>query len=171
MGIYISWFLGACGIIANALIYRRNNRKNLLYTKLASDIIWCLHYLLISAFSGAVTCGISIFRETVFLNRGKKWADSKLWLILFFTCNLISIYFTWNGIFSIIPACASMTSIVIFWIGNPNLTRKCQIPISTAFLLYNATNHSYTGVINEILSLISIFSMFYKNRKITGTKK
>lgn len=159
----LSYIFGIAGIIANFMIYRQKDRKSLLGTKLVSDIVWCIHYVLISANSGAATCGISICREIVFLNKERNWAKSKLWLVLFIICNAVSLFFTWKGIFSILPACASMVSIIVFWIGNPHLTRCIQIPISASFLIYNFSVGSYMGIANELLSLISIFT-FNKHR-------
>lgn len=161
----LSYLFGIAGIAANYWIYRQKDRRNLLHAKLVSDVVWGIHYALIAAYSGAVTCAIAVFRETVFLNRHRAWASSKLWLLGFFACNAVSIGFTWRGWISIIPACASMISIFLFWVGKPALTRRVQIPISCAYLLYNAANRSYLGIGNEILSLVSIFTFRHKEKK------
>lgn len=160
--IYLAWFFGIGGILANIMIFQQKNRKHLLTTKLLADISWTTHYLLLSAWSGAAVCGIGIVRESIFLNRPRKWANSPLWLVLFFLCSLVSAVLTWKGPFSILPAFASMVSILSFWIGNPKLTRWLQIPISLSFLTYNVTVFSVTGIINEILTLSSIVIAFIR---------
>lgn len=162
----VSYVFSIAGVIANFLIYQQKDRKSLLGVKLFSDIVWCIHYVLISAGSGAVTCGISICREIVFLSNSPRWAKSKLWLIFFMVCNAILLFFTWKGIFSILPGCASMISFLVFWIGNPSLARHVQVPISASFLIYNTFAGSYMGIINELLSLVSIFT-FKKSSKPT----
>lgn len=154
----LSYVFGAVGVLISYVIYRQTNRKNLLGAKLASDIVWSIHYLLIAAYSGAVTCGISTLREIIFMNKEHKWAKSKLWLVGFIACNIVSIFFMWKGIVSIVPACSAVTSTVLYWIGNPDLTRRVQLPISCAFFIYNLSSGSYFGVANEVLSLISIFT-------------
>ncbi len=161
----LSWVFGFAGVGANVLIYHQKNRKNLLTAKLVSNIIWCFHYASICAWSGAAVCGISIAREIVFLNKEHNWAKSKLWLALFFACNFVSIFFTWKGVVSILPACCSMASIVIFWIGSPRLTRFAQIPISVSFLIYNTSSRSYMGILNEIFTLSSIFVSLIKQKR------
>lgn len=158
MLIFLSYAFSIGGIIANFTIYRQRDRESLLVTKLISDIVWCIHYILISAGSGAATCGISICREIVFLNKKHRWARHKIWLAVFIACNFVSLFFTWKGIYSILPGCTAIISIIVFWIGNPSIVRRIQIPISVSFLIYNISVGSYMGIVNEVLSLISIFT-------------
>lgn len=171
MLVVLSYVFGVFGVIINFTLYRQKNRKNLLGAKLISDIIWGIHYILIPAYNGAITCGISTVREIVFLNKKHNWAKSKLWLVFFILCNTVSIISGWNGIYSVLPACASIVSVIVFWIGNPNLTRCVQIPISVSFLIYNFTHNSYMGIVNEVLSLISIVTFIIKEKKQSKSKK
>lgn len=163
--IYLAWLFGIGGILANIMIFQQKNRKRLLTVKLLADISWATHYALLSAWSGAAVCGIGIVRESVFLNRPRKWANSPCWLILFFLCSLVSAVLTWQSVFSILPAVASTLSILSFWIGNPKLTRWLQIPISLSFLTYNVTVFSVTGIVNEALTLTSIVIAFIRLAK------
>ena len=163
--IYLAWIFGIGGIVANILIFQQKNRKNLLRTKLLADISWTIHYSFLSAWSGAAVCGIGIIRESVFLQKPRKWANSPLWLILFFLCSLVSAVLTWKSPFSILPAVASMLSILSFWIGKPKLSRWLQIPISLSFFTYNVTVFSVTGIINELLTMISIAIAFWRLSK------
>ena len=156
----LSWVFGIAGIIINSVIYQQKKRETLLFAKLMSDIAWVIHYSLISAWNAALSCGISTIREIVFINKKYKWANSKVWLILFIVCGIIIAIFTWHGIISVLPTLASITSVFVYWMGNPRLTRLCQIPVSVGFLLYNIANNSYMGIVNECLTLLSIFVVF-----------
>ena len=157
-----AWIFGVSGIIANLVIYQQKNRKNLLMVKLGADVLWTLHYAFLSAWSGAAVCGIGIIRELIFLNNQSRWAKSKLWLVLFLICAIISAIFTWKNVFSVLPACASLLSVVSFWIGKPKLTRIFQLPISVTFLIYDIMNYSHTGMISEIMTIISIIIVLYR---------
>lgn len=159
---FLSYIFGIAGVVANFTVYRQKNRKSLLCKKLFSDIMWCIHYSLIFAVNGAITCGISICREIVFLNKEHRWAKHKIWLAVFIALNTVISVFTWKGVYSILPGCSAIVSIIVFWIGKPNLTRYVQLPISVAFLIYNTIVGSYFGIVNELLSLISIFTFFKK---------
>lgn len=152
----ISLIFGFVGIIANAIIFWQKDREKLLLFKLFADIVWTIHYGLICAWTGAVTCGISIIRETVFLNKKHRWAQSNLWLIFFCALSLSYGIVTWKNILNILPVCGALLSVVSFAVGKPSLSRILQIIISVMFLLYDIYVVSYAGIINEFCTLTSV---------------
>lgn len=157
--------VGIIGIAANILIYQQKNHKKLLLYKLLSDFIWALHYILLSANSAALIASVNIFREFVFYNKDKKWAKSKLWLIFFLLCSFISAILTYKNLFSILPAIASILSVISFWISNANITRIFAYPISFSMFSYDIFCMSYMGLINEIFTLTSTTLGIIRYRK------
>lgn len=168
--IILSTIFGVVGIIANMIIYWQKSREKMLSFKLFADVVWTAHYGLLGAQTGAVTCGISILRETVFLNKKHRWAQSNLWLILFV---LISVGFGiagWKNAINLFPLLASILSVISFAIGKPGLSRILQIVISVLFLVYDIYVMSYAGIINEVCTLTSVviaLFFFWKNKKST----
>lgn len=160
-----AWIFGISGIIANLIIYQQKNRNKLLKAKLAADILWTLHYAFLSAWSGSAVCALGILRETIFINNQRRWAKSRAWLNFFLMCTILSAVFTWKNIFSILPACASLISVISFWIGKPALTRLLQFPISATFLTYDIISLSYSGIFNELLTLILLIIMLVRTYK------
>ena len=152
----LSTIFGIVGIIANTIIFWQNDRKKILLVKLSADIVWSVHYSLIFAWSGAASCGISIIRETVFLNKKHKWARSNRWLAFFVILSICSAVITWQNIINILPATASILSVFSFAIGKPKLTRLFQIFISVLFLIYDIYCLSYPGIINKFCTLGSV---------------
>lgn len=152
---WIAITLGIGGIFCNFAIYQQKTRKNLLLTKLIANCFWTLHYAFLSAWSGAAICCIGVLRESIFLNNHRKWAKSKLWLLLFVLLSIISAIFTWKNPYSILPSVASVLSVYSFWRGNPSLTKILSFPISISFLTYNIAFGSFIGIINEIFVLTS----------------
>ncbi len=146
---------GILGVAANVVIYQQKKSKNLLVYKLISDVFWMLHYFALNAISGAAIAAIGIIRESIFLNQKRKWAQSKLWLLLFIILSILSAAFTWKSAFSILPALGSVLSVISFWRNRPALTRAFAFPISVAMLTYDITCKSYLGIINEIFTLVS----------------
>lgn len=161
----IAMFFGVLGVAANVIIYQQKSGKKLLMYKLISDVIWMLHYLSLNAISGALVAGIGIIRETVFLNQNKKWAQSKLWLVLFLILSVLSAAFTWKNVFSVLPALASVLSVYSFWRSKPSLTRTLAFPISASMLTYDLACGSYMGICNEIFTLGSAIVGIFRNRK------
>lgn len=162
----LSTVFGVVGIIANTIIYWQKNREKLLFAKLFADIVWTVHYSLLGATAGSVTCGISILRETVFLNKKHRWAQSNLWLILFILISATFGIISWKNVINIFPIIASILSVISFAIGKPGLSRMFQIVISVLFSVYDIYVMSYAGIINELCTLTSVaIALFYFRRK------
>ena len=151
----ISSVIGGCGILANAIIYQQKAGKRMLVWKLISDILWAAHYFTLGGISAGVIACIGVVRESVFLNKGKKWADSKLWLLFFVVLSIVSAIFTWKSPMSILPVLASVISVFSFWRAKPLLSKLLAYIISACMLSYDILVLSYMGMINEVLTLIS----------------
>lgn len=163
---YIAQLIGFVGIVANAVIYQQNNRIKLLAAKLTSDILWMLHYGFIGAYSGMAVAVIGMIREGVFLADSKNKEPSEKWLIIFMIINVISAALTWKNIYSILPAAASILSVISFWNKRVAVTRVLSFPISISMLIYDISALSYSGIVNEILTLSSsAVSMIRYNNK------
>lgn len=151
----IAQLIGALGIGANVIIYQQKNSKRLLLFKLLSDVLWFAHYMLLGAYSGAAIAFIGIFREFVFMNQNKKWASGYWWLIFFMICSLGSSVLTWKNIFCLLPAAASILSVISFWKNKPRLARYLALVISACMLTYDIVCGSYMGIANEIFTICS----------------
>lgn len=114
-------------------MYRQTARKNYLRLKLLSDILWAIHYLLLSAPGGAIPNLVGIVRELVLLYNRKCQTRIHFWAALFITVNAVL-------------ALSTLRSAVQL------------IPISIAFLIYDLLVGSWAGVLNETFSLISMIS-------------
>ena len=164
MHIFI-WLCGGAGILLNGLIYQQKSRMTLLRCKWLANCFWAVHYALLGAWSGAAVCAIGILRETVFLCSGKK-AAPKGWLVFFLLLAIGSAIYTWKDFSSILPALASAVSVFSFWKGDPRLTKYLSFPISGCFLTYNIACHSWLGIVNEGIVLLStIIGVWRMHRK------
>ena len=119
----IAMFTGILGIAANCVIYQQKSGKNLLLWKLISDVLWLLHYLFLSAYSGCAIALIGVFRELIFYREIQKGRKNIFYPVFFITVTLSSSILTWKGIVSVFPAIASVISIVSFWKASPTLSR------------------------------------------------
>ena len=151
----LSKIFGFIGVASTIFIYQQKSRKGLLVSKLISDVFWLAHYALLGAYSGAASAIIALTRELVFINRDKKWAKSRWWLVLFLVLSALSAVVTWKNAFSLLPAAASALSVISFWIGSPCLARIFSFPISASMLSYDIVCSSTAGIINEVLALSS----------------
>lgn len=144
----------AMGIIVAS--YQQKSHKNILTFQMVSGLLFTVHYILLSAYTGAVMNLLGAFRSLVYANRGKKWASSVIWPTIFGVGFLISGILTWDSIFSVFPLIAMLMSSIVLWIEQPKINRIFSLPTSTCWLIYNIKTLSYPGIITEIFVLISI---------------
>ena len=147
--------IGFFGIAANVMIYQQTDGKKLLLFKLISDVLWSVQFVVLGAFTGAAVSLIAIVRELIFMNKDKKWAQSKWWLVLFLALAVASAIFTWKNTFSLLPMCASMISVVGFWLAKPKVSRILSFPVSLCMMTYDFFSGSLMGIVNELLTMTS----------------
>ncbi|MBR2384503.1 MAG: YgjV family protein [Clostridia bacterium] len=164
--------IGFFAILFNFLIYQQKKRKSVLKVKLLSDISWALHYGLLTAFSGMAVCIVGTARETTFLLTDDKKEKRRYFLLAFAIIAVITSILTMKDLFGLLPALASLIAVFSYWQQNPNLTKILGIPISITMLTYDIMRFSITGIINEILTLISILVFFvFSNKKVKAEKQ
>lgn len=156
---------GLGAMISLFLIYQQRDRKNILLCKLSADIFWIFHYFSLGATAGMIPNFIGVFRELVFINRHRKWANRKIWVVFFIAMNIMLCISTFKNYYDVIPIIASSFVTISLWINNPDLTKKISAPVSLSFLIYDIFVHSYMGIINESLSVISIIIYFTRKFK------
>ena len=159
----IGQICGVAAVCVSFAIYQLKNRRRFIQFKLVIDILWTSHFLLIGSIPAFVTTGLAISREVVFMNKDKKWAKSKWWVVLFISIFLTSSIFTWKNVYSVIPAIASSLTTLAFWSSNVIKIKLFLFPASLGMLIYNIQAQSIAGIVNEIISELSIVAYFIIN--------
>ena len=154
----IGQLFGFVAIGVSYFIFQQKNRKRLLVFKLIADLLWVTHFALIGGYTAMATTGVGVARELVFLQSGKGFFKSKLWL-------------TYNGVLSIFPVLSSVIATVGFWCKKVQNTKKFALCQSVGMLLYNSFVGSVAGIVNEILVLTSIAISHYHNNAYKRGKK
>jgi len=116
-------------------------------------------------------------RNIVFANTVKKGKSTKPYIILFSILTLVlgvlSIVLTWDissikwtsnvkiatilmVIVSVISIIAKLLTTVAYGIKNPHLIRMVNLPSCSLWVVYNLVVFSLAGIVNEIMSIISI---------------
>lgn len=160
--------IGFLAMFVSFFIYQQNKRSNMVAIKLITDILWATHFYVIGSITAMVTTTIAIVREVVFYNT-KKGIAVRLWIAVFSVVFLLSAVVTWKSIFSLLPALSSVITTTGFAETNPKRMKIMIIPATVGMFIYNLNCKSIAGIINEILTMVSIISFFairyYKKRK------
>ena len=168
----MSTIFGLGATVSLFLIYQQKSRSKLLLCKFSADICWIIHYFYLGAYSGMVPGTVGIFIELIFYNREKyKWCNKILWPIIFILCNWALGYKAYKTPIDFLPIIASTFVTISLWLKKPYFTKLISVPVSIVFIIYNFYVHSYIGIFNEGLSLISMIIFYIKEIKNDRCKK
>lgn len=161
----LAQIFGFGALISSVIIYSRKKRTSLLLFKATQDILWGIHYLLLGCYSAAASSAICVTRSFVFYNDNKKWAKSKLWVLVYLSFYAVSAAMTWQNVYSILPALASCTSTVAFYLKKTEQTKALQIVASLITLSYTILqSHSLTVYLGVTLTIVTAAFSLLRHR-------
>ena len=151
----IAQVFGVVAVAVSCVIFLGRKRKTILLSKFTADVLWFWHYFLIGAFSGAALNILALFRESIFMNKGKKWASSKFWLFLILGLTILSCILTWEGPISLLPMIGSCSAVVSFWCTKPINIRLLAIPAQVLWLIYDLYYRNHVASAFDVMTMVS----------------
>jgi hypothetical protein len=154
------WFLFVqfLGLVPSVIAFtslQSGSRRRILALQVLCCILWLIHYALLGAATGIAINVLGLFRAVVCACNDKKWASSKLWLVLFLVCYAASPFLTWDGPYCLLIGAAMMLTTGALWTSKMRLTRLLYLCNSPLVLIYNLCAHSYSCALIEVAALIS----------------
>jgi len=153
--------VGAVGICMLALSFVQKQRKTILAYNIASAVSWTIHFLLLSAFTGAAMNALSIARSGMFYREETLHAYNRITLILLVIGFFVAGVVTWKDATSILPMIAMTLSTVGLWQRNPRNIRLVILLSVPFWITYNVLHGSIAGVIAEIMVAASSITGLY----------
>lgn len=148
---------GIGAMISLFIAYQQKKRKKLILSKLCADVCWVAHYFFLSAYAGMIPNAVGIFRELIFMQRGRfAWASSPVFLFLFIVLNWSFGALTFRSPVNVLPIAASTIVTLSLWCKKTKLTKIISIPVSLTFLIYDLFVGSWIGAVNESFAILSI---------------
>ncbi|MBQ8400471.1 MAG: YgjV family protein [Clostridia bacterium] len=157
--------IGVIAVAISCVVFLGRKRRTILLCKFTTDVLWFWHYFLIGAYSGAALNILALFRESIFMNKGKKWASHKFWLFLILSLTILSCLLTWEGPASLLPMIGSCAAVVSFWCTKPINIRLTAIPSQVLWLVYGTIHFSLPSFICNTMGLITIGIGLYQDVK------
>lgn len=140
-----------------AMSYQIKSSRKLLFFQIAGCGIFTAQFLLMKAYTGALSLVINIVRNVLIFKSDKwKWARHKFVLAVILLAMTAITVFTWDGPVSILPFAATVATSLGYWTANAQKIRLSQLFGSPCNLMYDAIIHSWGGVLTEVMTLISI---------------
>lgn len=149
--------IGVIGTILQFLVFQMKTRKRIILVNILSNVSWLLYFFLQGDFLSGLANIIGIISNIIFVLREKhKWADSKLWLILFLTVGGIYALITfkvWKDIFALL---ASIFSIIAFFMLKEKNIRIISLFTYIMFVGNSISKGYIVALIADITALISV---------------
>ena len=147
---YFIQLIGFVAWILLALSYYRKDTNHILVFQIISTVLFCLHYLLLGAYSGLLICVYEVIRDYSYYRTDK---DNYIFIgsVIVY---IISAIITFTTILDLFPYIASM-------IDGFFLTKKRVIVVLgaivtyTLWLIYDLYAKSYSGAITDGIIIIS----------------
>lgn len=166
----IAQIFGVLGSLSLLLSTWQKKRKQVLLFVSLDSLFYTIEYILLSAWSGAISNIVSLIRTILFMYKGKnKCFKQNIILYLVISAYIITGIFTYNGIISLFPIIVSILYAVCLWQDKVK-----NIHIGTALMLlgwciYNLAVGAYASAISDSIlfigTLISIVKVDFINTK------
>ena len=170
--IQIIGFVG-CGLIALSSIQKSKGRMLLFMA--FGGLIFCIHYLLLGAWAGALMNGVSILRAFAFGSFGGKRKNDRILIAVFvpaiLLCYPLAFLFgteptLFHFLVELLPIAAMVLATFSFALPDAAKIRRISIIVSPMWLLYNIFHVSIGGIICESINLAAlIYGIFVIDRR------
>ena len=148
------------GIAAFALIVisvQSNNRKTILATIAAGQILFALHFYLLSAWIAVAMNAIGALRSFVFSRKSEsKWAENSLWPYAFSGLFWLVLPITWQGYASLLPPIAMTMATIALWSDKTKDMRALLLASRPLWFAYAFIVGSYGGMLTDAFLFMSI---------------
>ena len=136
--------------------YQCTEKRKLMAIQTIATALSCVQYLLIGAFSGFALNIVCIIRNLAFYYRDKYKRTDLVLPILFSLGMAAASAFSWEGIHSLLITMGLVVNTMCMGIFDAKDFRKTILISSSLILLYNIFAFSYSGILSESISLVSV---------------
>ena len=163
--------IGFLGTIVFFLSYQCKQNKNLFRVQFVSYMCYTVHLLLLGATTGGISYTLNMVRSFC-LGSKSPFLKSRTMCIIICALQLVTLYFTWDKWYSILPVAANIAATIGGYTYNARKIRIAGMFInSPLWIVYNIIVGSWAGILDEVVSeasmIISIIRYGWKNLDTT----
>ena len=136
--------------------YQCTEKRKLMVIQTVATALSCVQYLLIGAFSGFALNIVCIIRNLAFYFRDKYKRTDIVLPVLFSLCMAGASAFSWEGIHSLLITAGLVVNTMCMGLFDAKDFRKTILISSSLILIYNVFASSYSGMLSESISLVSV---------------
>ncbi len=156
--------IGAVALIFVVLGWNSKSRTKILKFQSINFVLFIIHYLLLSAYIGAVTCLITLARNMVFIKKGEReWASHPAWFWIFSALSVAALVIFWKGWITILPVAGIILGTYAVSRTKPKEIRFYMFIACLIWLPYTIVVHSYSGLISQIVGAVGMLMGMYRH--------
>ena len=147
---------GVLTLILFVVSLQQRKKENFLLLQTFGTLLFIIQYILTGKITGAIIFIIVAIRGLVFYYYKRKNLKPSLKILVGFQIILlISTYFSWQNLLSIIPYTATAVKTWGTWQDDMKWTRRASMFCQSFMIIYNLSASMYTGALTEIFALTS----------------
>ena len=159
--------VGFLGTILFFLSCQCKSNKKLFRVQFVSYLCYTTHLLMLGATTGGISYVLNTFRSFC-LGSKKAFLRQKWMCWIICILQMVTLFFTWDGWWSILPVAANIASTIGGYTYNGRKIRIAGMFInSPLWILYDIIVGSWAGILDELVSeasmIISIYRYGWKN--------
>lgn len=163
-------FIQAVGILGTTLFflsYQCKQNKNLFRVQFVSYLCYTIHLLMLGAITGGVSYILNTLRSFC-LGSKYTFLKSKLMCAIICALQVITLIFTWDKWWSVLPVAANIAATIGGYTYNGQKIRIAGMFInSPLWIIYDVLVGSWAGILDEVVTeasmIISIIRYGWKN--------
>lgn len=153
-------FVGAAVLWAS---FQCKDTKRLFLLQFIASMIFSLHFFLLGAYTGMILNIIAVLRSLLLYHGNKKWASHPIAMVTVMLMFALSGVFTWDGWISLLPTVSMVFGTMFMWSRNgKSLRLALLLLISPCWLIYNFAMGSISGVLTEMVNIISVIISLFR---------
>lgn len=155
---------GALGVLAFILSYQIKSNRLLFAFQFMGCAMFCAQFFLLDALSGCLSLAVTMLRNVLMMkSKDWTWVRWKGWPAVFGGAFFAILLLTWAGPVSLLAFTASTVSTIGYWTNNAQKIRLANLACaSPCWLVYDVIVGSWSGVLNEAITLGSILVSIYR---------
>lgn len=151
----IGQIFGVIAILFGFISYQVKTQRQLIFMQTATAAVFCVHYLLIGAYTGMAMNAVNIVRNFVYDKRNQRGSNDVYTPLAFGIVQAIIGIVTWNAWYSVFVFLGIVGNTVCMSFKNPQNVRKSIIITSPLVFTYDAFAKSWGGMAYEAVAWIS----------------
>lgn len=163
-------FIQGIGILGTALFflsYQCKSNRNLFRVQFLSYLCYTVHLLMLGAVTGGISYILNTLRSLCLGSQNTFLRSKKMcWIIC--VLQVITLLFTWDGWWSILPVAANIAATIGGYTYNARKIRVVGMFVnSPLWIVYDILVGSWAGILDEIVTeasmILSIYRYGWKN--------